>query len=65
MEEATKHLDKMHLSVAVNYGGRQEIVRAAQQIIQEAVAQPSPDCMSVSLCSQAAASGDLNELPPC
>ncbi len=38
IETKTAHNTGMVLNVAINYGGRQEIVRAAQQLAQKAVA---------------------------
>lgn len=32
LEEATKHNDGLHFQIALNYGGRDEIVRAAQKL---------------------------------
>jgi undecaprenyl diphosphate synthase len=36
IEARTAHLDRLHLTVAINYGGRDEILRAAQRIAQAA-----------------------------
>ncbi len=35
LEEATKHNDGLHFQIAINYGGRDEIVRAVKQLGQE------------------------------
>lgn len=35
LEEATKNNDGLHFQIAINYGGRDEIVRAVKQIGQE------------------------------
>jgi undecaprenyl diphosphate synthase len=35
-EQATAHLDKLHLTVALSYGGRTEIVDAVREILREA-----------------------------
>ena len=35
LEEATKHNDGLHFQIAINYGGRDEIVRAVKRISQE------------------------------
>ena len=36
LEEATKNNDGLHFQIAINYGGRDEIVRAARKIAQAA-----------------------------
>lgn len=38
LEEATKNNDGLHFQIAINYGGRDEIVRAAREIAREAAA---------------------------
>lgn len=38
LEEATKNNDGLHFQIAINYGGRDEIVRAARQIAEAAAA---------------------------
>lgn len=35
LEEATKHNDGLHFQIALNYGGRDEIVRAVRRVAQE------------------------------
>jgi len=37
-EDRTRHLDGLRLNIAVNYGGRAELVRAAQALAREAAA---------------------------
>lgn len=37
LEEATKNNDGLHFQIAINYGGRDEIVRAVRTLAQEAV----------------------------
>ncbi|MCM1112289.1 MAG: isoprenyl transferase [Muribaculum sp.] len=37
LEEATKENDGLHFQVAINYGGRDELTRAARKIAEEAV----------------------------
>ena len=37
LEEATKNNDGLHFQIAINYGGRDEIVRAARKMAEEAV----------------------------
>ena len=34
-EQETAHLDKLHLTVALSYGGRSEIIDAAKQLVQD------------------------------
>ncbi len=36
LEEATKNNDGLHFQIALNYGGRDEIVRAVRKIVQKA-----------------------------
>lgn len=36
LEEATKNNDGLHFQIAINYGGRDEIVRAARRMAEEA-----------------------------
>jgi len=36
LEESTKNNDGLHFQIALNYGGRDEIVRAVRKIVQEA-----------------------------
>lgn len=38
LEEATKNNDGLHFQIAINYGGRDEIVRAVKKIAEEAEA---------------------------
>ena len=38
LEEATKNNDGLHFQIAINYGGRDEIVRASRKIAQEVAA---------------------------
>ncbi len=38
LEEATKNNDGLHFQIAINYGGRDEIVRAARKLAEEAAA---------------------------
>ena len=38
LEEATKNNDGLHFQIAINYGGRDEIVRAARRVAEEASA---------------------------
>jgi undecaprenyl diphosphate synthase len=38
IEERTKGNDRLHLTVAINYGGRDEILRAARRLAEEAAA---------------------------
>ena len=35
LEEATKHNDGLHFQIALNYGGRDEIVRAVKKLVQK------------------------------
>ena len=37
VERSTAHLDKLHLTVALSYGGRSEIVTAVRQLVQDCV----------------------------
>ncbi len=38
LEEATKNNDGLHFQIAINYGGRDEIVRAVRRLVREAAA---------------------------
>ncbi|MCA0273756.1 MAG: di-trans,poly-cis-decaprenylcistransferase [Proteobacteria bacterium] len=38
IEERTKDNDRLHLTVAINYGGRDELMRAARQIAEDVAA---------------------------
>ncbi len=38
LEEATKNNDGLHFQIAINYGGRDEIVRAVRKIVDKAAA---------------------------
>lgn len=38
IEERTKDNDRLHLTVAINYGGRDELARAARQLAEDAAA---------------------------
>jgi len=38
LEEATKGNDGLHFQIAINYGGRDEIVRASRKLVSEAAA---------------------------
>ena len=35
LEEATKNNDGLHFQIAINYGGRDEIVRAARKLVED------------------------------
>lgn len=52
LEEKTKDCTGMILSVAVNYGGRQEIIRATQELARDAVAgRLAPDAIDEAAIS--------------
>lgn len=44
LEEATKNNDGLHFQIAINYGGRDEIVRAVKKIVCEAPKRRSGSC---------------------
>ncbi len=47
LEEATKHNDGLHFQIAINYGGRDEIVRAVRKMAKEVAAGSlTPDDIS-------------------
>lgn len=47
LEEATKHNDGLHFQIAINYGGRDEIVRAVRKMAKEVAAgRLTPDDIS-------------------
>lgn len=53
LEEDTKHFDKMNLMVAINYGGRDEIVHSARALAQKVKAgELEPEDISESMISE-------------
>ena len=62
-EEATKDYDGFFLNIALAYGGRNEIVLAARQILKEvAERQISPDAIDVQMVERHLHGGKL--IPP-
>ena len=54
LEEATKNNDGLHFQIAINYGGRPEIVRAAQQLAEKTAAgQLKPEEITEQMLSDA------------
>ncbi|MEM6466204.1 MAG: polyprenyl diphosphate synthase [Pseudomonadota bacterium] len=53
IEEATAHNDKLNLNVALDYGGRDEILRAARDVASKVAAgELSPDALDEALFSE-------------
>jgi len=53
VERSTAHLDKLHLTVALSYGGRSEIVSAVSQLAQDCVdGKLQPESINESVLEQ-------------
>jgi len=53
LEEATKNNDGLHFQIAINYGGRDEIVRAVKRLAKDAAAgKLQPDAITEDLISE-------------
>ncbi len=53
LEEDTKHFDKMNLMVAINYGGRDEIVHSARQLAMKVQSgELKPEDITESMMSE-------------
>ena len=60
IEERTKNLTRLNFTVAINYGGRDEILRAMRQLFLDvAEGRISPDQVSEDLISSCLDTGDL------
>lgn len=63
LEEQTKDNDRLHLTVAINYGGRDEIVRAVRKIVAHAkIAEVQPEDVSDDLIDRFLDTKDLPDI---
>ncbi|MBF0582662.1 MAG: di-trans,poly-cis-decaprenylcistransferase [Magnetococcales bacterium] len=62
LEERTRHNTKLQFNIAVNYGGRQELVDAARSLVREAMAGTlSPEDVTEALISQRLTTAGLDD----
>jgi undecaprenyl diphosphate synthase len=59
LEESTAHLDTLHLWIAFDYGGREELVEAARRLLEEGV---DPDRIDEQAISQRLYAPELADL---
>jgi undecaprenyl diphosphate synthase len=62
LEESTAHLDTLHLWIAFDYGGREELVEAARRLLEEGVDPERVDEQAISQRLYAPELADLDLL---
>jgi len=62
LEESTAHLDTLHLWIAFDYGGREELVEAARRLVEEGVDPKRVDEQAISQRLYAPELADLDLL---
>lgn len=63
LEEQTKNNDRLHLTVAINYGGRDELTRAVRKIVADAkVAEVQPEDVTDELITKYTDAPDLPDV---
>ena len=62
LEESTAHLDTLHLWIAFDYGGREELVEAARRLLEEGVDPERVDEQAISRRLYAPELADLDLL---
>ena len=62
LEESTAHLDTLHLWIAFDYGGREELVEAARRLLEEGVAPERVDEQAIAQRLYAPELADLDLL---
>ncbi len=62
LEEESKDNTRLHLTIALNYGGQDEVVRAAQFLLDKATAGEMSDVLTTEMFESAMDTGDLPPL---